>query len=428
MFILIRFHIFLYFNRLTLFNIFMNKKNNNWPIKKLGEVAEINPKKSEVSALSDSMEVSFVPMQAVDDISGATINLGRRKLGEVRKGYTYFRNNDVLFAKITPCMQNGKFAIARNLKNGIGFGSTEFHVIRSSNQILPEWIYLLIRQESFRKKAEKHMTGTAGQQRVPKEYLEKLEIPVPGIEKQKRIVKRLEKILAKIEEAWALRQESIEESQMVIRSALREIFEDLSKKYVKKEIKDFGEVKGGKRLPAGHTFASLPTEYPYLRVVDFKDYSIDTSNMKYLGAGTQQEISHYTISDRDAYISIAGTIGTVGTIPPQLSGANLTENAAKIVFSEEVNNRFVIYFLDSPQGKEEIRKRTNQVGQPKLALMRIETIEVPLPDLKKQEKIVAELDDLSEKVRALQKLQEEQLQELELLKQSVLHQAFEGKL
>lgn len=257
-----------------------------------------------------------------------------------------------------------------------------------------------------------------------------LEISVPGIEEQKRIVKKLEKILAKIEQARTLRQESIGESQAVVRSALRKTFDDLSKKYAKKEIKDLGEVKGGKRLPAGHTFASLPTEYPYLRVVDFKDYSIDTSNMKYLGVATQQEISRYTISDRDAYVSIAGTIGTVGTIPPQLSGANLTENAAKIVFKEEneVNNRFVVYFLDSPQGKEEIKKRTNQVGQPKLALMRIETIEIPLPDLKDQEKIVAYLDDLNEKVQALQKLQQEQLQELEALQQSVLHQAFQGEL
>lgn len=257
-----------------------------------------------------------------------------------------------------------------------------------------------------------------------------LEILLPGIEEQKRIVKKLEKILAKIEETCTLRQESKKEIQAVIRSALKKTFDDLSKKYDKKEIKDFGEVKGGKRLPAGHSFASLPTEYPYLRVVDFKDYSIDTTNMKYLGVATQQEISRYTISDKDSYISIAGTIGTVGTIPPQLSGANLTENAAKIVFNREaeVNNRFIVYFLDSPQGKDAIKKRTNQVGQPKLALMRIETVEVPLPNLKEQEKIVAYLDSLSEKVRALQKLQQEQLQELEALQQSVLHQAFQREL
>ena len=79
----------------------------------------------------------------------------------MRKGYTYFRNGDVLFAKITPCMENGKGAIAKNLKNGIGFGTTEFHVIRAKAGVLPKWIHYIVGQPSFREIAKTRMTGSA---------------------------------------------------------------------------------------------------------------------------------------------------------------------------------------------------------------------------------------------------------------------------
>lgn len=373
---------------------------SNWPVKKLGEAIEFHYGKG-ISSEDRSPSGKY-------PIYGANGVLGRTN--------KYFVEGEAIIV--------GRKGTAGEVNRVTGkfWPSDVTYYVLGNKQIDIDFLFYLFKNINLKRFAKGIKPG------INRNDIYNLEIPVPTIEEQKRIVKKLEKILAKIEGAHALRQESIGDSQAVIKSALRKTFDDLSKKYAKKEIRDFGQVKGGKRLPIGHTFASLPTPYPYLRVVDFKDYSIDTSNMKYLGAVTQQEISRYTISNQDAYISIAGTIGTVGTVPPQLSGANLTENAAKIVFNEEVNNRFVVYFLDSPQGKEEIKKRTNQVGQPKLALMRIETIEIPLPDLKEQEKIVAYLDGLSEKVQTLQKLQEGQLQELELLKQSVIHQAFQGKL
>ena len=112
-------------------------------------------------------------------------------LGKVRKGYTYFRNNDVIFAKITPCMQNGKCAIGLDLKNGIAFGSTEFHVFRVNEDVLPEWIYYFLRQYKLRKHAEKNMTGTAGQKRVPKEFLAAYKIPIPPKSIQKDMIKKI---------------------------------------------------------------------------------------------------------------------------------------------------------------------------------------------------------------------------------------------
>ena len=176
---------------------FVKTSAGKWEEKELGEICELNPKKSEIKDKTDNLSVSFVPMSAVDEYLQAIVSLQERNLGKVKKGYTYFRNGDVLFAKITPCMENGKVAIARNLKNGIGFGTTEFHVIRAKDRVLPEWIHYIIGQPSFRDIAKTRMTGSAGQKRVPVQFLEKFKIPLPPIAEQKKIVARLDSLSEK---------------------------------------------------------------------------------------------------------------------------------------------------------------------------------------------------------------------------------------
>ena len=125
-------------------------------------------------------------MEFVDDRQAEIARTIERPVGELRQGYSYFADDDVLFAKITPCMENGKCAIARNLIGGVGFRSTEFHV-RAGEAITSEWIYYFLRQESTRKQAERTMTGSVGQKRVPTRFLEDLLIPLPPLPEQKRI-------------------------------------------------------------------------------------------------------------------------------------------------------------------------------------------------------------------------------------------------
>lgn len=127
-------------------------------------------------------------MDAVDEVAADITRLVNRPFKEVAKGYTPFIENDVLLAKITPCMENGKCAIAHGLRSGVGFGSTEFHVVRASTQILPEWIYFFWRLPETRALAERNMTGTAGQKRVPMSFLENLKIPLPLVEEQRRLL------------------------------------------------------------------------------------------------------------------------------------------------------------------------------------------------------------------------------------------------
>ena len=131
-------------------------------------------------------------MAAISDKTASIREIETRPLAEVRKGYTPFRNDDVLFAKITPCMENGKAALAGNLPNGIGFGSTEFHVLRAKKGVLPKFVFFFIRQQSFRSDAKTRFRGAAGQQRVPEDFLSPYPFPLPAPREQERIVVILE--------------------------------------------------------------------------------------------------------------------------------------------------------------------------------------------------------------------------------------------
>jgi type I restriction enzyme S subunit len=207
-----------------LHKIFEEGKKKGWEEKEIGEICELNPKKSEIKDKPDDLLVSFVPMAAVDEYSQTVTSFEERKLGEVKKGYTYFRDGDVLFAKITPCMENGKVAIAGNLSNGIGFGTTEFHVLRPKQEVLADWIYSIVRQPQFRDLAREKMTGTAGQKRVPIRFLENYRIPVPPISEQKKIVKRLEKVSQKVDRVKELQNITENEFNVLESSILSKAF------------------------------------------------------------------------------------------------------------------------------------------------------------------------------------------------------------
>lgn len=153
--------------------------------KKLGECCELNPRRPHIT-LEDTDMVSFVPMSSVSE-DGYLVDIGNEEFGKVKKGFTYFENNDVLFAKITPCMENGKGAIAQNLTYGIGMGSTEFHILRPINNISNAyWLLALTRMPIFRERASKNMSGTSGQKRVGISFLENFKIGLPPISEQKR--------------------------------------------------------------------------------------------------------------------------------------------------------------------------------------------------------------------------------------------------
>jgi len=173
----------------------MSDLPDNWIEPPIREVAEVNPRKD--VDLSSSDLVSFVPMAAVDEVSGTILSPVDRPYGEVSKGFTHFRDDDVIFAKITPSMENGKSAVARGLTNGTGMGSTEFHVFRSNGAIEPEYLWRFVRQKSFRENAQAVMSGAVGQQRVPADYLKDHLIPLPPLPEQRQIVAKVDGLTAR---------------------------------------------------------------------------------------------------------------------------------------------------------------------------------------------------------------------------------------
>lgn len=185
------------------------------------EACELNPRRPKLSR-EDNTKTSFIQMASVDDRLGIVSNLEIRPYGEIKKGYTYFAERDVLFAKITPCMQNGKHAIAWNLIDGIGFGSTEFHVIRPGPWVISEWIHFYLRQSHVLGAAMATFTGAVGQQRVPTSFLESLEIPIPPLAEQRRIVSRLQAQLAEIEVAQAAALAQREATSQLEETLIRE--------------------------------------------------------------------------------------------------------------------------------------------------------------------------------------------------------------
>lgn len=191
-----------------------------WGLVPLGSTCNINPKKSLDSRLVSGAMVSFVPMPAVTE-HGEIDATAIKEYDEVKTGFTYFAENDVLFAKITPCMENGKGAVAKGLNNGIGFGSTEFHVLRPiSGKTDPYWIYTLTAFSQFRMDAASNMTGSAGQRRVPASFLENYRVSLPPIALQEQFAAFVEQT----DKSKLAVQKGLQELEILKKSLMQQYF------------------------------------------------------------------------------------------------------------------------------------------------------------------------------------------------------------
>jgi type I restriction enzyme S subunit len=172
---------------------------SSWKWVRLSQILDVNPPKEKIDA-TDDQSCSFVPMASVSDVTGKIEKIEEKDFLAVKKGYTLFKNGDVIFAKITPCMENGKSAIVKEMKNGYGFGSTEFYVIRTSEYVTEKLIHFLVRSRKFRAEAKAVMTGAVGQQRVPKSFIEDYLFPLPPKMEQEKIISLLNSIYDNDEE------------------------------------------------------------------------------------------------------------------------------------------------------------------------------------------------------------------------------------
>lgn len=174
-----------------------------WTWTRLVDIGEISPK----NEAEDDAMASFAPMSAISEMHGVSVQLENRPWETIKKGFTHFANGDVVVAKITPCFENGKAAVIRNLPNGIGAGTTELHVVRPLSGIEPAFIYIFLRSPYFKTVGEGYMTGTAGQKRLPSEYFATRPFPLPPTAEQKRIVAKVDELMALCSKLEAQQQE-----------------------------------------------------------------------------------------------------------------------------------------------------------------------------------------------------------------------------
>ena len=222
---LIPLHFMLDFNRVKFdkaLKLATDKKSeikSRYPLVKLENAVMINPSKSEIKDLPSDMIVSFIEMASVSN-DGFIENMVDRPLSELLKGsYTYFIEDDIIIAKITPCMENGKCGIAENLTNKIALGSSEFHVFRCSKKIINKYLFTFLNTETIRNLAKASMTGASGHRRVPDTFYKQLKIPLPPLNIQQQIVAECEKV----DEEYSTAQKTIEENKRKIEKVFEEL-------------------------------------------------------------------------------------------------------------------------------------------------------------------------------------------------------------
>ena len=442
----------------------------------LSDAVVVNPK-IDRTALTDETEVSFVPMAAVGAASGHIDVSTVRPYAEVKKGYTNFRNGDVLFAKVTPCMENGKMAVARQLKNGVGFGSTEFHVLRPREGVDAQYIYYFVSSQTFRKEASGHMTGAVGLRRVPSAFLENAEIPLPPLERQREIVAELEKQFSRLDEAVANLQRvkanlkrykasvlkaavegrlveteaslahragrAYETGEQLLHRILTERRVQWAGKGKYKEpdptsVSDLGE------LPDGWTWASAvqaceqvvdchnktapytSTGIPLVRTTNIKDGRLLLDDTRYVDQPTYEFWSRRCPPEPgDVLFTREAPMGEAGIIPPSVKLC-LGQRTMLMRPSSALSSSFLLSALLSPVVKDLIDRVAVGSGVKHLRVGDVERLPVPLPPAAEQIRIVAEVDRHLSIVREVEAEVDTNLKRALALRQATLSRVFSG--
>lgn len=399
---------------------------DGWEWQSIEEVAQIGADRGFVPTPDSEGNVPFIGMTDIDQETGQKSTYELRNFDDVKKGYTKFQRDAVLFAKITPCTENNKTALIDNVDGG--FATTEVFPIHVLDSVEPKYLLHFFRSPSVRRFLIDHMEGATGRQRVPLKALKRVSIPVCGLKEQKRIVDKLDVLLTRIDIAIEHLQESVTLKNSLLQSAIDGQFSAIADRMT---IESLAEVKGGKRLPKGEKLNDEVTDHPYIRVADFTDKgTIDLSGIKYISKEIHEQIKRYVISKDDLYISIAGTIGKTGFVPPELDGANLTENAAKLVIKDkqQLDLSYLYLFTLTSDFSAQAGLATKTVAQPKLALTRLSKIEIPMCSLEKQKDLVATIEALKRKIHDAEEVLLGKIEDLKSLKASILDSAFKGEL
>ena len=397
-----------------------------WKWARLGDVALVNPRRPRGLSYPESLPTTFVPMPSVSGERGAITSSEIRDFLEVSRGYTYFEEEDVLFAKITPCMQNGKHAIARDLMNGFGFGSTEFHVIRAGEELAPEWVHRFLRQPYLLEEAKKHFRGAVGQQRVPKEFLVDLTLPLPPLSEQQRIAAILNQQMASVERAKKAAQARLEAAQALGQALLRTAFpvqgQELPPSWKWTRL---GDVCIQDRVTVK---VSDPVALT-LRYIGIEN--IESNSGQFLLEGgtssVQGQVKSNTFkfdSRHILYSKLRPYLNKVAT--PEFSGRCSTELIP--LLGTDVDKSYLAVYLRLPETANYAVRTSTGSRMPRTDMQDFMGLLVPLAPLYEQQRIVAVLNQQMTAVERARKAAREQLAEIETLPSALLGLAFSGEL
>jgi len=469
-----------------------------WSRATLEEIAEINPSLP-ANDTADETEVSFLPMKAVAEESGKFDSSVTRSFGQVKKGYTPFVDGDVIFAKITPCMENGKSAVVRKLMNGVGLGSTEFHVLRPESGLISEFLFFYLIQKSFRQEAQSKMTGSAGQKRVPTAFIERSEIHLPSTTEQRRIVSRIEELFTRLDAGveelrkaqtqlrryrqsvlnaaitGKLTKEWREAHQSELESASELLARILKKRREKWETDQLTKMEAAGKAPKGDVWKAnypepqpptldgmpeLPKEWswarldslaaikggitknagrrirngrtiPYLRVANVQRGYFDLAEMKLIEA-TEAEISELQLQNEDVLFTEGGDRDKLGRgwvwhneLQECIHQNHIFRGR---LFSPEMSARFISLFSNTFGINYFLREGKQTTNLASINHTKLSGLPVPVPSSEEQGRIVEEIERCFSIADASERTIEQSLKQAERLRQSILKQAFEGKL
>lgn len=395
----------------------------SWPVVRLSDVADINPRRPPIEREDEEM-TSFIPMDAVNDVRGDVARLDVQTYRKVKKGYTHFQNGDVIFAKITPCMQNGKHAVVRDLIDGFGFGSTEFHVVRASEKVLPEWIHFYLRRKETLDAAMRTFTGAVGQQRVPPSFLENLELPLPSVDEQYRIAACLKAQLAEVDIARQAAQAQMQDAALLRKRILRQSFAALHDT-PHKVLGEWARTTSGSTPPRGDKRYWSPAEIPWVKTGEVAFAHI---------ARTEEAISRQALAEcslmllppQTVLIAMYGQGKTRGQSAILEIEATTNQACFAILPNETWDAEFLHHWLMASY--EELRGLSDGRGgnQANLNGALLNALEIPAPDMDDQRHLVTCLKTQLAEADTIAQAAAEQLAEIERLPIRLLAQAFEN--
>jgi type I restriction enzyme, S subunit len=361
---------------------------DEWSEASIADLCLVNPKPSKREPLEGSAEVTFVPMAAVDEKTGAIEAPQVRRYQDVARGYTSFAEGDLLFAKVTPCMENGKVAIAKGLKNNIGFGSTEFHVLRPRSELLPGYLYHFLRQPWFRKQAALSFVGSGGLQRVPADFFARAKIPLPPLDEQREIVSLLDEISSVAgllgDRDDAVRQVLDRSLDAVLASQPPSIWQELGA---------FVETKYG---TSTRSDADGQSGRPVLRIPNVLGGEVDLRNLKHVNLSSE-EVRRLSLEEGDVLLVRSNGnpdyVGRSAAITPDVGGGKFVYASYLIRLrpdQDRLLGSFLAAMLNSRHGRESMQNAIRTTaGQSNLSAESLSRLKFPIPPLDVQLKFDA---------------------------------------